>query len=136
LARILVIDDEALIRETIKAMLQMENHEIVLARHGDESLRHFFCAQAFDLVICDLFAARRDGTETVSAIRRIAPEIPIIAMAGGAADAPTSGSRDSAPALEHARLIGVTATIGKPFRSRELSALVRRCLGKAAPSAS
>jgi len=135
LARILVIDDEALIRETIKAMLQMEGHEIVLAPHGDEAVRHFR-AQAFDLVICDLFTARRDGTETVSAIRQIAPEIPIIAMAGGAADAPMSGSRDPAPALEQARLIGVTATIGKPFRSRELSALVRRCLDKAAPSAS
>ena len=132
MASILVIDDEALIRETIKAMLQMEGHEIALAPHGDEALRQFR-AQAFDLVICDLFTARGDGTETVSAIRRIAPEIPIIAMAGGAGDVPTSGGRDPTPALEHARLIGVTATLGKPFRSRELFVLVRRCLDKAAP---
>src|SRR5262249_40542422 len=66
LARILVIDDEALIRETIKAMLEIEGHEIALAPHGDEALRQFRM-QAFDLVICDLFTVRRDGTETVSA---------------------------------------------------------------------
>src|SRR5215467_14523342 len=97
MARILVIDDEALIRDTIKAMLEMENHEVLLAPHGEEALREFQ-AQPVNLVICDLFTTRTDGMETVSAIRRLAAEVPIIAMAGGTGDAPLPG--DVAPSRE------------------------------------
>jgi CheY-like chemotaxis protein len=62
MVRILVIDDDALIRETLKTMLQLEGHEVT--PHGEEGVRHFR-EQAVDLVICDnLHAeARQDGDD-------------------------------------------------------------------------
>ena len=40
MARILVIAADALIRETLNTMLQLEGHEVALAPHGEEGLRH------------------------------------------------------------------------------------------------
>jgi len=70
MVNILVIDDDALVRETIRTMLQLEGHEVALAPHGEDGLRRFR-EQAFDIVICDIFMPRKGGLETVAEIRRI-----------------------------------------------------------------
>ena len=64
MARILVIDDDALIRETLKTMLQLEGHEVRAGAAWRKGVRHFR-EQAVDLVICDdLHAeARQDGDD-------------------------------------------------------------------------
>ncbi len=77
MARILVIDDDALIRETLKTMLQLERHEVALAPHGEEGVRHFR-EQAVDLVICDTFMPRHGRMETIAAVRSV-PTIGIVA---------------------------------------------------------
>src|SRR6185295_5894904 len=53
LARILVIAADALIRGTLRTMLQLKGHEVELAPHGEEARRRFR-EQAADLVICDI----------------------------------------------------------------------------------
>jgi two-component system, chemotaxis family, chemotaxis protein CheY len=127
IARILVIDDDILVRQTLSIMLQLEDHEVTLAPHGEDGLQRFH-EQSFDLLICDVFMPRRGGTETVSAIRRLAAQVPIITMTGGAGDTPTSGNPDYAYYLEITRQVGATATITKPFKPRDLFALIRQCL--------
>jgi CheY-like chemotaxis protein len=133
MARILVIDDDALVRETIRTMLELEGHEVTLAPHAEEGLRHFR-QQAFDLLICDLFTPRRGRTETVSAIRLISPDVPIIAMTGGSRGTPEAHDRDHGPDFHTAPLAGAAATIAKPFKPLELFALIRQCLEGARPS--
>lgn len=133
MARILVIATDALIRETIKTMLQMEGHEVALAPHGAEGPRQLR-KQAVDLVISDIFMERGGGTETVAAIRRISPGVPIITMVCGAGVIPDSRDQDHAHHLQMMRLVDTTTTIAKPFKPRDLFALIRQCLDGATPS--
>ena len=133
MARIFVIDDDALVRETIRTMLELEGHEVTLAPHAEEGLRHFR-QQTFDLLICDLFTPRRGRTETVSTIRLISPDVPIIAMTGGSRDTSDADDRDHRPDFHTAAPAGTTVMIAKPFRPLDLFALIRQCLDGARPS--
>ena len=133
MAHILVIAADALIRETMKTMLQSEGHEVALAPHGAELPRHLR-KQAVDLVISDIFMARGGGTETVAAIRWISPGAPIITLVGGAGDIPDSRDQDYPHYLQMMRLVDATTTIAKPFKPRDLFALIRQCLDGAKPS--
>lgn len=84
-------------------------------------------------MICDLFTVRKDGTKTVSAIRRGHANTPIIAMIGSAGEIADAGDLDYARYLERMGLNGATAAIAKPFRAGDLFVLVQRCLNRASP---
>jgi CheY-like chemotaxis protein len=109
-------------------MLQLNSHEVASAPHGEEGQQRFR-EQAAELVICDISIRRGGGTETVSTIRQISPDIPVIAMMGAAGSAPDSRDEDFAFYMNMMRLIDSTATIAKPFKPRDLFALIRQCLG-------
>jgi CheY-like chemotaxis protein len=127
MARILVIDDDGLVRDSLRAVLQLEGHTVLVAADGDEGLRQ--CReQAIDLVLCDIFMPGREGIETVKEIRRMTADLPIVTMTGGARVVPSASDRGQTDYLQMSRLVGATATITKPFRHRELIALIDRCL--------
>lgn len=128
MARILVIAADALIRETLKTMLQLEGHEVALTPPDEEAAQRFR-ERAAELVICDISMRRGGGTETVSAIRRVAADIPVITIVGAAGSAPDARDEDYAHHLQMTRLLDTTAIIAKPFKPRDLFALIRRCLG-------
>ena len=111
--RILVIDDDNVLRLTVKTMLESDGHVVTLAVDGEDGIQKFG-ESAFDLVICDVFMPNVDGMET---IRR---------RAGG--DGP-AGIRFSRPS---ARLSGATKTIAKPFGRDQLLSLLWRLLGSSA----
>ena len=129
MARILVIDGDRLVRETVGAMLAAGGHETVLAGGPADGVRHFR-DRRFDLVICDLFMPTMErGFEAIAALRAISATTPIISMTGGAsiADGKILGAE---PLLELRPL----HLIGKPFRMQELLAMVQNCLGSMAVS--
>jgi DNA-binding response OmpR family regulator len=125
MARVLVIDGDALVRGTIRVMLEFEGHDAVLARDGHAGIDEFR-ARRFDLAICDVFTPDLPGLETISQIRGLSATVPIIAMTGGFAEAPET--RFSSDLLQIARHNGATLTLLKPFRHEQLMALVRHCL--------
>jgi CheY-like chemotaxis protein len=124
-ARVLVIDRDALVRATIRVMLEFEGHDAVLARDGHEGIEEFRSGR-FDLAICDVFMPDLSGLEAISQIRGLSATAPIIAMTGGFAEAPET--RFSSDLLQIARHNGATMTLIKPFRHEQLMALVRHCL--------
>lgn len=127
MARILVIDDDELVRSTVRAMLESGGHETVLAVDGEDGLRQFQ-KRAFDLVLCDVFMPRKEGLETVREIRQISATTPIISMTGSA---PVKhGGQPDPDFLRMSSLLGATRTIAKPFGRNELLALVRECLSQ------
>jgi CheY-like chemotaxis protein len=127
MARILVIDDDELVRGTMQAMLQSDGHEAVLAVDGDDGIRQFQ-QQSFDLVLCDVFMPHKEGLETVREIRQLSAGIPIISMTGSL---PAGDSDPMDPDfLRMSSMLGATRTLAKPFRPRELLALVKECLAK------
>jgi DNA-binding response OmpR family regulator len=112
MARILIIDDEAELRTTLRALLEAQGYEVIEASDGREGLRHHVVAPA-DLVLTDLMMPGQEGVETISALRQIHPQVKIIAMSGG-------GQTGRMDFLQVAAVLGAARTLQKPFRMQAL----------------
>jgi len=82
MARILVIDDDRLLREAVRALLESARYDVIEAADGDAGLR-LYREQGADLVLVDIFMPERDGLEVIRTLRAEAPQALIIAMSGG-----------------------------------------------------
>lgn len=120
MARILVIDDEELVRVSIAAVLRRLGHLVTLAEDGVDALGKFG-PERYDLVITDIVMPRMEGIETVRALRRLDPGIRIIAISG-------SGGADQGFYLKAATALGADAKLQKPFRAAELRRAVEEML--------
>lgn len=78
---ILVVDDEAPIRELLSAYFSKQGYHLSAAATADEALR-FVEDQAVQLVILDVLLADTDGLETLAKIKEIKPKLPVIIMTG------------------------------------------------------
>lgn len=114
--RILVIDDDALLRGTIRKMLESAGHAVVEAPDGRSGLE-LFGAQPFDAVITDIIMPEKEGIETIREMRKADPAIRIVAMSGG-------GRTEHMEFLTIAAKLGASATLAKPFRKEQLIACV------------
>lgn len=120
MACILFIDDEEQICITCAAMLKMAGHEVVTAADGQEGVE-LFQRQHFDLVITDLVMPRMGGPETVTAMRRLRPELKVIVVYGG-------GRMGGSGAPPVAQAVDANRIVAKPFTMEELNAAVREIL--------
>ena len=81
MSKILVIDDERAIRNTLKEVLEYEKHEVDLAEDGPSGLE-LYNSNSFDIVLCDIKMAKMDGIEVLQKICEISPDIPVIMISG------------------------------------------------------
>ena len=81
MARILIIDDERLIRHALRDILEYEKHEVVDAEDGDSGLKAALEGK-FDVVFCDVKMPGKDGIEVVEALTLKGLATPIIIMTG------------------------------------------------------
>src|SRR5581483_11530077 len=79
--RILVVDDEAIIRETAQAVLATKGYEIITAVDGFDGLVQLRRSLP-DLIISDLSMPNMSGFEFLSVVRKRFPQIPVIAVSG------------------------------------------------------
>lgn len=119
MARILVVDDEPLVRTMARTALQRAGHDLGEAANGAEALAALE-RERFDLAIIDLIMPEKQGLETIMQIRAGGHDLKIIAASGGG-----TARLDLLPLAEKS---GADFTIGKPFDLAELVALVRRAL--------
>jgi CheY-like chemotaxis protein len=115
--RILVVDDEAAVREVLRTMLERNGYEVTEAEDGDAAIRAVD-ADDFDLVVTDLVMPSREGLETIRSIRSRHPALPIIAISAPA-------NRDYLRAAEN---FGAQRTFTKPFSLAAVSEAVRDLL--------
>ena len=102
--RILVVDDEQSVRETLAEMLVAVNHHVEMAGSGQEAVEKMRRG-SFDFVFTDLAMPEMDGWETARSIREYWPNVRIILVTGyGPTTVPPEGEEDL-----------VDAIIGKPF---------------------
>lgn len=120
MARILVVDDDDQFRRMLQRTLERAGYEVEPAADGREAVR-LFEAHPPDLVLTDLVMPEQEGLETIMTLRRKYKTPRIIAMSGGGRNQPEEY-------LEAARVLGVAATLEKPFATRDLLALVRSVL--------
>lgn len=115
--KILVIDDDALVRRTLLKMLRFGGHDTLEADNGVTGLE-LFRKEMPDIVVTDIIMPEQEGIETIVTIRRERPEAKIIAISGG-------GRMADIELLRMARLLGADDVIAKPFRAEELRRRVR-----------
>ncbi len=118
--KILVIDDERMMRTTITRILQRAHYDIVTANDGADGLARFRREHP-DLVITDIIMPEREGIETIRQMLRERPGTKILAMSGG-------GRMGDVDFLTMAHQLGASDVIRKPFDPRELLDRVRLCL--------
>jgi len=112
--RILIVDDDARLNESLRAALLEEGHQVTAAPGGQEGIDAFKGAQAthepFDVVITDLGMPYVDGRQVVASVRATAPKTPIILITGWGKVLDAEG--ESPPQVDR--------VLGKPVRMKEL----------------
>ena len=81
MSRILVIDDERAIRNTLKEVLEYEKHEVDLAEDGPTGLA-MISENSYDIVLCDIKMAKMDGIEVLTKIEETSPNTPVVMISG------------------------------------------------------
>ena len=118
-ARVLVVDDEQIVHESIQRILEEEGYRIVKALRVDQALEKLR-TERFDLALTDLMMPERNGMEVVEAIAKNHPDIGVVMFTGFA-------TVDSA--VESMKL-GALDYLPKPFTPEELLEVTNRALGK------
>lgn len=121
MARILVVDDEELVRLTLRQMLEAGGHDVIEAANGKQGVA-LEAEHAVDLVVTDIIMPEQEGIETIVQLRRKNPSLKIVAISGG-------GRMKNMDFLKIAANVGADATLTKPFSTQELTEVVDRCLG-------
>ena len=81
MAKILVIDDEKSIRDTLKEILEYEEHQVDIAADGEEGLEQFK-NNKYDIVLLDIKMPKKDGIEVLEDIFGVATDVPVIMISG------------------------------------------------------
>jgi CheY-like chemotaxis protein len=120
-SRILVVDDHQDIRDFMQAALEAAGYDVHTAPEGARALAAQR-SQPADVLITDIFMPGKEGFETISRFKSEFPQIRIIVMSAG-----------NVPGMTHdflagAGLLGVAATLRKPFTADQLLDTVRQAL--------
>lgn len=107
MADVLIIDDDELVRETLKDILEFEGFNVSLAENGDEGLRQA-SEKKSAVVIVDMIMPNKGGVEIVRELHQINPETRILAISGG-------GRVGQLNFLEVAQKLGAFASLQKPI---------------------
>jgi DNA-binding NtrC family response regulator len=107
MARILLVDDEEMIRHALRRALEKAGHDVIEAANGAEALR-LNRHERVDVVVTDILMPEKDGVEIIVALRLESPDIKVIAMSGG-------GHSNQTQALDIAEPLGAFASLRKPF---------------------
>jgi CheY-like chemotaxis protein len=124
MARILVVDDEDWVRVSVTTVLRRAGHHVTTADDGEDALGKFHPGH-FDLVITDIVMPRREGIETLRAVRKLETGIRIIAM--------SESDGDHGFYLKAAAALGADATLEKPFTAADLLLIVEEALALPQP---
>jgi len=116
---LLVIDDDHLIRNALRRVLEIDGHTIVEAASGQTGIDAFQNALSesapFAAVITDLTMPHMSGTEVARAIKAMSATTPVILLTGWG----TGGADDASAHVDH--------VLGKPPRLKELRETLSRC---------
>jgi DNA-binding NtrC family response regulator len=131
--RILIIDDEAAIRESLETLLSLEGYAVESAENGELGLERI-AEQPFDLVLLDLALPGRNGIEILGSIRDRQPALPVIMITaygtvGNVVDAIRGGAQNfvQKPWDNEKLLADIRAAIAR-FRAEEENVQLKRAL--------
>jgi CheY-like chemotaxis protein len=115
--KVLVIDDDAMSRQAIQAILEDDGYSVTCAEDGRRGLAAFRRGRP-DVVVTDILMPDKEGIETILELRTLWPHGSIIAISGG-------GRIAKSDFLDMAKRCGADAVLAKPFEPDALLSLVR-----------
>lgn len=117
MARMLVVDDEPMMRDLLQKALTRKGHEVIAVEGGRKAIQ-LFRQDRPDLTILDLNLPDINGIDVLREIRSVAPQAPVIILTG-------AGTEDME---QQARALGVTDILKKGFSLHALGAALQRIL--------
>jgi CheY-like chemotaxis protein len=122
MSRILLIDDDALLRDALHQLLALDGHHVSEAADGTDGLALVRGGLQLDLVITDMLMPAMDGAQVIVELKRLRPGLPVVAISGG--------RRALSPQfnLDSAGLAGAAQSLAKPFGRAALQSAVRAAL--------
>jgi two-component system, NtrC family, response regulator PilR len=115
--RILIVDDEEVLRDVLEAVLRREGFDVVLASSGEEAL-NLLDGEEIDLVILDIMLPGISGIDTLRSLRISNPHLPVIIITA------FSSIDGAIEAMKH----GAFHYIPKPFKNEEVILTVNKAL--------
>ena len=115
--KILIVDDEMILRESLAAWLERDGYYVSAVASGEEAL-DLISKESFDIVFLDLKLEGMDGIEVLARIKEIDPEIPIVMIT----------AYGSITTAVEAMKKGASDYLLKPFEPDELSMLIEKIL--------
>ncbi len=119
--RILVIDDEHMIRIMLRKILEKAGYAVEEAANGNEGIR-VFEEKGADVIITDLVMPDKEGIETIMELKKKHPDIRIIAISGGGRAKPENY-------LAIAKAMGIRHAFAKPVEKEDLLKAVAELCG-------
>jgi len=116
--RILIVDDEEVLRDVLDAVLRREGFEVAMASSGEEALAVLDEDDNIDLVILDIMLPGISGIDTLRALRISNPSLPVIIITA------FSSIDGAIEAMKH----GAFHYIPKPFKNEEVILTVNKAL--------
>jgi two-component system, OmpR family, response regulator MprA len=120
--RVLVVDDDRAVRESLRRSLEFNGYDVSLAADGAEALAGI-AATAPDVVVMDVMMPRLDGLETTRALRTAGNDLPILVLT----------ARDAVGDRVEGLDAGADDYLTKPFALQELLARLRALLRRVVP---
>jgi DNA-binding NtrC family response regulator len=120
--RILVVDDEYMVRRCISTILSLEGYNVTTANGGEEALE-FLRSDSYDLVTTGIMMPGMNGIELLKRIRDKYPDIPVIIITA-------QGTLETAKSVIR---FGAFDYLIKPPDSEKLRKSIRKALGLQSP---
>ncbi len=123
--RVLIVDDEALVRRVAVSAIEAAGYETAQAENGKEAMKVFSAKDTapFSAVLLDVVMPDLDGMEVLSQIRKVQPDLPVVLMSGVLTlKGESFASRDTGTTK--------TAILSKPFTYASLLGSLESVLGK------
>ena len=118
--RILVVDDEEMVRRLLLNVFKRFSYEVETAENGVEAIKQI-AVKTYDLIITDYMMPKMDGLELTRKIKTINPSMPVLIITS------------NGPEQELLKN-GATACIKKPFVLSDLNRIAQNILGEWPPS--
>lgn len=112
MAKILLVEDDDLVRDMLTQVLQRASHEVTTAANGEEATEYLQRAEP-DIMITDIIMPKKSGITLISEVKNRHPNLEIIAISGG-------GRLDPTGYLDLSETLGASVSFEKPIDNTAL----------------
>ena len=122
--RILVIDDDEIFRDYLAVLLTRAGYQVRTLPNGS-AVETAVETEPFDAIVTDLFMPLADGIETIRAVRKRAPTLPVIGVTGEV-------EQENDPCRKAMTLLGAKVVLSKPIDASVLLTALREAIAASA----